>query len=85
MIIGFVGLVLFARQYLIFGPSRCCSHHLCRGQLRRQPPAWSIASPSPWRSSALVLLAQWFWEITVVAVLIAGGYIMWENLRELRS
>ena len=34
---------------------------------------------------ALVLLFQFFWEIIILAVLLAGGYIMWENLNELRS
>ena len=33
--------------------------------------------------SALVLLFEFFWLIVVLAVLVAGGYIMWENLREL--
>jgi hypothetical protein len=35
--------------------------------------------------AALVLLWEWFWQIVVAAVLLAGAYIMWENLRELRS
>ena len=34
--------------------------------------------------AALVLLFQFFWAIVVLAVILAGGYIMWENLHELR-
>ena len=34
--------------------------------------------------AALVLLFQFFWAIVVMAVILAGGYIMWENLHELR-
>jgi len=33
--------------------------------------------------AALVLLFEFFWEIVVMAVLVAGGYMLWENLREL--
>jgi hypothetical protein len=35
--------------------------------------------------AALVLLFEFFWQIVVLAVIVAGGYIMWENLRELRA
>jgi hypothetical protein len=34
---------------------------------------------------ALILLFEFFWEIVVLGVLAASGYIMWENLRELRG
>ena len=87
MIIGFVGLVLFARHYLIFGLVALLSVIIFveagfRRQLARLVDSVTIALALV---AALVLLAQWFWEITVVAVLVAGGYIMWENLRELRA
>jgi hypothetical protein len=35
-------------------------------------------------ASALVLIFQFFWQIVVAGVLVAGAYIMWDNLRELR-
>lgn len=87
MIIGFVGLVLFARQYLIFGLIALLAVIIFveagfRRQLARLVDSLTIALAVV---AALVLVAQWFWEITVVAVLVAGAYIMWENLRELRS
>jgi hypothetical protein len=33
--------------------------------------------------SALVLLYEFFWQIAVLGVLLAGLYLLWENLREL--
>jgi hypothetical protein len=35
--------------------------------------------------SALVLIYEFFWEIVIVTVLLAGGYIIWNNWRELRN
>ena len=56
-----------------------------------QPPC----QPSPWPRwlgitalavvAALILLFEFFWEAVIIAVLVAGAYIMWENLRELRG
>jgi len=34
--------------------------------------------------AALVLLITYFWEVTVLVVIVTGAYIMWENLHELR-
>jgi hypothetical protein len=34
-------------------------------------------------AASLVLLYEFFWQVVIVAVLLTGGYIMWENLREL--
>jgi nitrate reductase NapE component len=33
--------------------------------------------------STLVLIYQFFWPIVALAVLVAGGYVVWENVREL--
>jgi hypothetical protein len=35
--------------------------------------------------SALILIYEFFWQILVGIVLLAGLYVMWENLREIRS
>jgi hypothetical protein len=85
MMIGFVGLVLFSRQYLILGLVAMVSLTVFiesgfRGQLSRLIASVTIGLAIV---SALVILFEFFWLIVVVAVLIAGGYIMWENLREL--
>jgi hypothetical protein len=33
--------------------------------------------------SALVLLFEFFWQIVVAGILVAGLFIMWENVKEL--
>lgn len=87
MIIGFVGLVLFARQYLVFGLIALLSLIIFveAGFRRRLAQLVDSVTIALAIVAALVMLWQWFWEIVIVAVLVAGGYIMWENLRELRS
>jgi hypothetical protein len=34
--------------------------------------------------ASLILIYEFFWQIVVVGVLVAGSYIMWENVGELR-
>jgi hypothetical protein len=87
MMVAFVGLALFARQYLLVGLVAVLSLLIFveagfRRQLARLVDSVTIALAIV---TALVLLFQWFWQIVVLAVVAAGGYIMWENLRELRS
>jgi hypothetical protein len=87
MLVAFVGLALFARQHLIVGLVAMLSVLIFveagfRRQLARLVDSITIALAIV---CALILIAQWFWPIVIVAVLVAGGYIMWENLRELRS
>ena len=36
-------------------------------------------------ASAFVLIFQFFWQVVIAGVLVAGGYIMWDNVRELRG
>jgi hypothetical protein len=85
MLIGFVGLVLFSRQHLILGLVAMVSlivfiESSFRGQLSRLIASVTIGLAVV---SALVILFEFFWLIVVLAVLLAGGYIMWENLKEL--
>jgi len=85
MMIGFVVLVLFSRQHLVLGLVAIVSLIVFiesgfRGQLSRLIASVTIGLAVV---SALVILFEFFWLIVVLAVLIAGGYIMWENLREL--
>lgn len=35
--------------------------------------------------SALILIYEFFWQIVIGGILLAGLYVMWENLREIRS
>jgi len=87
VMVGFVALVLFARPYLLFGLVGLLSVIIFveasfRRQLARLVDAVTIALSIV---AALILLFQFFWNIVIVAVILAGGYIMWENLHELRS
>ncbi len=86
MMVAFVGLALFARQYLLVGLVAMLSVLIFveagfRRQLARLVDSVTIALAMV---AALLLLFEWFWQIVVVAVVVAGAYLMWENLRELR-
>jgi len=87
MIVGFVLLALFAREYLLFGLVALVSLVVFveagfRRRLARLITSVTIGLATV---SALVLLFEFFWEIVIFLVLVAGGYIMWENIRELRT
>lgn len=85
MLFGFVGLVLFAREYLVFGLMAIIALFVFiessfRGRLIRlvSSVATGLAIVA-----ALIIIYEFFWQIATLAVLITGGYILWENLREL--
>ncbi len=85
MMVGFVGVALFARQHLISGLAALVSLIVFiesgfRGQLSRLIASVTIGLAIV---AALVLLFEFFWLIVVLSVLVAGGYIIWENLREI--
>ena len=87
MMVGFVGLALFARQYLVFGLVAMLAAIIFveasfRRQLARLVDSLTVALAIV---AALVLLFEFFWQLAVLLVLVAGAYIMIENLRELRS
>jgi hypothetical protein len=85
MMLVFVGLVIFARQYLIFGLVAVISLLIFieAGFRKRLMQLVSSVTIALAVVAFLILLFDFFWTIVVVAVLVAGGYIMWENLREL--
>jgi hypothetical protein len=85
MLISFVILVLFAQQYLVWGLVALVSLMvLVEAGFRRQL-AQLVTTITVGLAiiSGLILLYEFFWQIVVLAVLLAGGYIMWENVREL--
>ncbi len=87
LMVGFVALALFARQYLVFGLATMLAALIFveasfRRQLARLVTSLTVALASV---ATLVLLFEFFWELAVLSVLAAGTYIMIENLRELRS
>jgi hypothetical protein len=82
-----VALILLARQYLVFGLVAMLSVLIFveasfRRQVARLVDSVTIALAIV---TVLVLTVDFFWQIVVILVLLAGAYIIWENLRELRG
>jgi hypothetical protein len=77
--------VLFAQQYLIWGLVALVSLTVLveAGFRRRLVQLVTTITVGLAIISGLILLYDFFWQIVVLAVLLAGGYIMWENVREL--
>ncbi len=82
-----VGLILFAREYLAFGLVTLISVLVFveSGFQRRLTGLVNGVSVGLAIVAALVLLFEFFWTLVVLAVLAAGTYMIWENLRELWS
>ncbi|MGH2524092.1 MAG: hypothetical protein ACRDH2_16420, partial [Anaerolineales bacterium] len=87
MMFSFVMLVLFAPRHLVLGVAALLSLLIfVEAGFRRQLAQLVTSITSALAIvAALVLLFEFFWQIVVFAVLLAGSYIMWENLRELRG
>lgn len=86
MMIGFVGLILFFRHHIILGLVAMISIFVfIESGFRRQLPRLinSVAIGLAIVCS-LIILFEFFWTIVVLAVLAAGVFILWENLREFR-
>jgi hypothetical protein len=87
LMIGFVAIALFYRQHLILGLVVLISLFVFiesgfRRQLDQLINSVAIGLAVV---AALVVLFHFFWWIAVLAVLSAGIYILWENLRELTA
>jgi len=83
--VSFVGISLFARQYLFSGIVILVSLMLFveasfRRRLVNLVNSITIALAV---MAALVIIFEFFWVIVEIGVLLAGMYIIWENLREL--
>jgi hypothetical protein len=80
-------LIVFAREYLVFGLAAMIGLlvFLEAGFRRRLSRLISSLVIGLAIVSALILIFEFFWQILVVAVLAAGLYIMWENVREVRG
>lgn len=86
LLIGLVLIVLFARQYVFVSLTLLVSLMVfieagVRGNLARLITSVTTALAFV---AALVILYEFFWQIAVISVFVAGAYIMWDNLRELR-
>ena len=87
MLVAFVGIVLFARHYLLLGAAATIGvivvvEAIFRRRLQRLITA--VTNTLAFLSLA-VLLFEFFGQIVIGLLLLAGAYIMWENLRELWS
>ncbi|GAB4475958.1 MAG: hypothetical protein Kow0088_13350 [Anaerolineales bacterium] len=86
----FVGVVLlwwFERPYFFVGLAALIGglvfiEAFFRGQLARLINSLSIALAI---ISSFVLLYHFFWQILLAGIFFAGLYLLWQNLRELRS
>lgn len=86
-LLSFVGIVLFARQYLFWGLVAVVAFvSFAEAFFRRSlPQLISILSIALAVFASLILVYEFYLAIIVAAVLLAGAYIMWENLKELRT
>ncbi|TAK12799.1 MAG: hypothetical protein EPO32_07595 [Anaerolineae bacterium] len=87
MMMLFVGLVLFARQALFVGAAGLVVlltliEAGARRRLRSLLHGLTIVLAV---LSGLVLLYEFFWPLVEVGLVLAGAYIMWENIRELAN
>lgn len=85
MMVGFVTLLLFAQEFLIFWLALLLSVIIFVEASFRKRVQNLITSVTIGLAivSALVILFEFFWPIVVIVVLITGVYITWQNLREL--
>lgn len=86
MMFSFLLLAVFASDFLIYGIASVISlivfiEASFRGQITRFISSITVGLAVV---SGLVIFAEFFWPIVFMAVLVSGGYIMWENIRELR-
>jgi hypothetical protein len=85
MLIAFVSLFLTAPRYLAIGLVMLLSIFIFveAGFRRQLPRLVSTLTIILAFVATAVLLYEFFWQIVVGLVVLAGAYLMWENLREL--
>lgn len=84
--VGIVLIGVFAQHFLIFGISILLGVLVFveAGFRRRLESLITTVVIVLAVLSALVLIYEFFWQIVIGTVLLAGLYVMWENLREIR-
>jgi hypothetical protein len=87
IMLSFLGVVIFARQFLLPALLSVLTILLFveagfRRQLTRLISGITIGLAI---TAAGILIYEFFWTIVVLTVILAGGYIMFENIRELRT
>jgi hypothetical protein len=87
MMVAFVAIFYFARQYLIFGLASLLGLYVFleatfRGRVTRLVTSVTLALTVV---AAGVLIYEFFWSILSGLTLAAGAYLLWQNLRELQQ
>jgi hypothetical protein len=87
LLTSIVALTVFAQHYLLFGLAAMIGVLIFiesgfRRQLTRLIASISVSLAIV---CLLILLYEFFWPIVVSAALLGGLYILWENIREMRS
>ena len=87
MIISFVVIALFERQHLISMLVFSIAFFAFveagfRGRLMNLVTSANVGLAVV---ATLVLVYEFFWQLVVATVLVVGFYVLWDNLRELRS
>ena len=87
MIISFVAIALFERHHLIsmlvFSISLFAFVEAgFRGRLVNLVSSANVGLAVV---ASLVIVYEFFWQLVVAVVLVVGLYVLWDNLRELRS
>jgi hypothetical protein len=87
LLTSIVVLIAFAQQYLLFGLAAMIGAIIFIESGFRRQLTRLIASVSVGLAivCGLVLIYQFFWPILVAMALLGGLYILWENIREMRS
>ena len=85
LMIGFIVITLFARQTLVLAILGLVGafiflEAIFRGKLNQLIIQYAVITAV---IASLILVYQFFWFIIVSVILLAGGYIVWQNLREL--
>lgn len=85
LMIAFVVLVLFFRQHILLGLVALISAFVFieSGFKRQLPQVFNSVAIGLAVVSGLLIIFHFFWPLVVVAVVFAGIFVMWENLREL--
>jgi hypothetical protein len=86
MIIALLGIVVFEREHLtsILVASIALFAFVEAGFRRRLTNLVSSANIGLAVVAALVIVYEFFWQLVILAVLVVGLYILWDNIRELR-
>jgi hypothetical protein len=85
LLLTIAALALFARDWMIPGALTFLGGSTLVEAILRGRITQIVGRVTIWLAlaAALVLVYQFFWWIVFVAVLLTGGYVLWDNLREL--